>query len=1738
MGILVGNDNPLVTGTGPASVEEFRTRREDNAKASALSGAAFAPIGIPLGAVDTIGQSVGLLDDDSIEKALTAINKSAGSVYRDNETGYRVIGDIGATFTGAGAITKVLRGTSMLTRAGSIGARTADKLTTMTGGSLARTTTKVVNGSVVTATVAKKKGRSDFALDIIRSDTDVVEQMTQALAKEAHMLGKTGITNTVNLKGTRELARQARVKQFTNDFKEGVGVELGILAFQNESELFFPEGASTSDTILMAGAGIALGNIIGQMVVTPALKKAHGAAGAAKASRGDELTQKDGINLVMATASVDELARSPLVDDAVAFTSDARDQVTAAKAQSQREAAKAVTNLLNNDRIPGVTKPIAGNAPPSVIRTMQEVSKTNPRLVASAVSIDSASAGKNFYSKGPAIAKKLTTERYDLIDQRELASSIEGVVINNRLDAIDSQLADLNGKVAPVQVNRLGMISTDVSSPSLFMEDNVTLSFLARDVVDDNYGKTLHFVNNAGDADKIGTAIDGSIWYNKNQRANTFGLSRRNAEKVYAAHPKALANLQRVIDGENKLQGSRAIVPTVISRTAAHEQLDFVIKALANNGNNLDAVGKVMDLAAFRSVEDVKHAALEAKYARFRVEMDAWKAAHKAGANIENFAEELGSKLMLKFSSDHGADNYGMQWFSDLYLDGVRTVGKDYAAAMEDFGTHFNVGATERTVLGVRKNNGVPVYDDLLEVDYVTALRRNNSPITFFVEQDNRVSDILDVKAMADVARDAEAVRLEGLSSALQSNPYTRYNLGTLDQVVNSLPELTDDIVSGAKSVTQGQGANPFIPQAGQLSPFTNIFNLRGVVGSEAFSTLADTVQRTMRKQAESYLKTETKAMQNLRVKGNEVSAQRFLNFISAERLGWDLLDDFPDGAGRFKLDPDSKRNKKIANHRTSELNGEVPEFMPSVLGKGATPLVVDELAAAAIAEARAISDIQWSAQNIISKSIGRKGLSYRKGHTLRPTNFDARAYITDGQGKVVDFVTANTEQQAKIEAAKVAKQFTKEGKVRGESGTYGIVTRDSVEEYKLANNQMVTADALSFTNSGTNTKARGGRATVIGDVRYIDDMLEEVHHTFQTLGKQYTASRFANELENLRQLENAAKVENKGLFDDGLGGKKPSFTSVYKGMSDQLTNSGGRNEGSLYGGAGVAVEAAFGAMWNRAFDLLGTAGKLPINSKVFAKVSKELADEHGFDPANFAVDFAEKLVAGRTQVKGAKVIRKLAGWTQAIALKWGEVGHAMLTTASIATTTPHAIHFMGRLEGESTTNFKTRVGWAGQLLDNDNAMPDAKKLTLVTTMKYLRGDYKEVLADAANLGYTDPNVAEFMEEFTRKRGGKIENMLVAADKYSGMVSMKSEQWAREVAFLTGYELYKNVGQQGHRISMAAANDIANKAIADYRVHQRAELFRGNTGVPLAMFQTFAINYFQRMASAVENKAWGTALTQAGTQAFMFGGSSIAGYDVFNETILGNWDSTNRPEDLFREGFANEKLGQLMLYGTPSALPMVLGLDDGIALHTRGSMEVPKNITPLTIFDTPFFSMVGRSSQAIKEGFAAAKANSGEGGGAALREALIYAIPNRPLRGVAEIAQGYSTNKNGDIVNDEVRSLMSGAVHAAGLKTVRGAEKAEIMWRDSQTKVAHRTAQRRLSRSVEAAIRSDGLDGDVIAEVVEKYIAYGGTARGAKRWLKNRVLKAEISKFDRDLVKQLRSSKEGAHLMRYLDIEN
>lgn len=310
--------------------------------------------------------------------------------------------------------------------------------------------------------------------------------------------------------------------------------------------------------------------------------------------------------------------------------------------------------------------------------------------------------------------------------------------------------------------------------------------------------------------------------------------------------------------------------------------------------------------------------------------------------------------------------------------------------------------------------------------------------------------------------------------------------------------------------------------------------------------------------------------------------------------------------------------------------------------------------------------------------------------------------------------------------------------------------------------------------------------------------------------------------------------------------------------------------------------------------------------------------------------------------------------------------------------------------------------------------------------------------------------------------------------------------------------------------TLGEAAGLSDKALMDFTIQfsnrvkgnniasQRPVAFQGPIGQAVGLFQTYQFNMMQQLFRYVQDGEGKTLAMLGGLQGSLFGLNSLPGFQAINNHIVGNAAGNPSHSDLYTSSYnlLDPKLGNWLLYGS---LSNVLGA----GLYTRGDMN-PRNLTLLPVNPLNFPAIAGAIRFGSNLVDVAGKIAKGGDIGASLLMGVEHNGLSRPLSGIAQLAQGFSTTRDGKLIarthplgGDEMGySEMASAANFSRLMGARPLDEATTM--DAMYRVALYTAtdNARVAKLGEAVrsslVGNNNPNAEQIADFASEYAGAGG----------------------------------------------
>lgn len=922
------------------------------------------------------------------------------------------------------------------------------------------------------------------------------------------------------------------------------------------------------------------------------------------------------------------------------------------------------------------------------------------------------------------------------------------------------------------------------------------------------------------------------------------------------------------------------------------------------------------------------------------------------------------------------------------------------------------------------------------------------------------------------------------------------------------------------------------------------------------------------------------------------------MNQFGSFRGGWVLKEKpvqmtLPDGTTgySFALDEKSVLNQR----RFQQTYNQKLEKGQALLSPEGRTIVLDQLSMDVLTRMQGVHNETLAAKNTALRSQGLPEIQRQHWYWPPPNlkgkyvgfTFDAERNAVPGMG-----IVANSPE----ELARKSEEMMKSD--QWQDG-YLFRTRDDVTSYMNLwdKAQMEFLDpsvntAVQFNKRGTGTLA-GNKINsasfqealmTMRDsmIAHGDDMVDILHddvikslHARAEIAKVETAVGSRNPVRHSsiydRALQNIRGTNALNAGDSLLGKGSAWLENTINGLLKKTANSSAPKRKML-------VADAFN-QWVRH----AKPGE-SLQGKSFDELSKQLGQYMPFKSVN---EMIESQTAAKVDPEVQAISAKLSWFEAGMRLRWFESMHAVVNMGGIITNTPAIIRALQPRAGESMADAAARnssIAMPMSLSSGESiVLPNIPKLMWQGMRDTWRDTGDEVIEAAKregfNLGFMDQEVAEFnaawgaIESKTgwkkffmgdpNHTGNKLGDKFIrngGVDRALGVLSDKSEQLSRQWGMQMGYRAGRAMGiDDPHQLNMFA-HELTNKMIANYDPRNRPEVFQGPFGALAGLFQSYVLNYYERMFRYLETGEAGKGLVsslnvfkkdshpaavQYAMQSAMFGLASSPGWQALNWAFFDR--GQGKGEDPVESIYARfgQTDGDLLMHGVISNLPKIFGAE-GINLYTRGDAQVRLPGSEWKMMSTPLGDIplpnipagdtLMRIARGLGAGFGALREQGSDIGLNHVAEIAANVITNRPIAGMIEqgFNQGYDTSWDGQLVADTTTNSQM-AYRLLGVRSMAQQKSIEQFY-ESKTAQEDQSARRDiLNQLTRSAIRDRRFD--EVPALFEKYVENGGSPAYYTRWVKESSKAALDSRSERALEKALKdqTNRSNAMIARYLD---
>lgn len=785
-------------------------------------------------------------------------------------------------------------------------------------------------------------------------------------------------------------------------------------------------------------------------------------------------------------------------------------------------------------------------------------------------------------------------------------------------------------------------------------------------------------------------------------------------------------------------------------------------------------------------------------------------------------------------------------------------------------------------------------------------------------------------------------------------------------------------------------------------------------------------------------------------------------------------------------------------------------------------PLEFDQAQAALINEQIGMSYEILGQSNALRAISNAQGVNQRRGHIM-PRNLVGKevVFFRSGPGRVSHYIVGKTRAEAEALAARALdadKSLTRASDL-------------SIRQYKSYVDDAFSGRMVDFTDplrQTGRTKGRSFDTSIDYSGEGLRDRMVAIREGYRNISRRALELEFEQSLNYAERAHGQSGWEKRYGFSTGKGevarySPWDEYRRLLLGESDIAPD-------SIVGQADRLFETGLEATFAFAASQLGlTAGK--INKQDQAVAERLWNNGQGIDIGSSFEDVLARTSGKPVSVDVQRSLQRLNKAVATATLRFLGFGHALLNVTSLATTMPAITQRLVRGTDETAEQWRDRIGPIADYLDDDLATVNASKLFAegIEAAFNPNAEFRKSYLAAHKRGYFDAAVLEALQQTIYT---KPSNFQEALDPLIGVkskrnprggfftnVSDKSEVMSRRISWGMGYALSKRIGREmSEEDRYAFAHWFANQTIANYDPRIRPDSFRGTMGIPAGLFQTFVVNYMQRLTEMVASGDRKALRVQMLAQGLTFGANSLPGYEVFSENFGNTSPLEENVTDRLYKAFGKDT-ADFLFAGTFANLPKIFpNNDEGLGIYTRGTIT-PQIPTVLDLASLPAVSIIKGGYEGVGQ-FVKELRATGQVSPQRIAELIAATSPVRATKSMAELFIGESYNRNGDLLSNDTRGRVSTVARILGTRTMTENKTMMHLYENGQLNRAKRDRIRSIGNVYTARVRENGgvSTPELREEFYQKFVQLT-SERGANSSIKNRDEKAAVLRVLRDIDK-------------------
>lgn len=786
-------------------------------------------------------------------------------------------------------------------------------------------------------------------------------------------------------------------------------------------------------------------------------------------------------------------------------------------------------------------------------------------------------------------------------------------------------------------------------------------------------------------------------------------------------------------------------------------------------------------------------------------------------------------------------------------------------------------------------------------------------------------------------------------------------------------------------------------------------------------------------------------------------------------------------------------------------------------------PLEFDEDAVALINEQVGLSYEILAQNNALRAISNSQGVNQRRGHIM-PRNLVGKevVFFRNGPGGISHYIVGKTRAEAEMLAARALDA----------DKTLVRASDISIKQYKSYVDDAFSGRLIDFTDPLKQTGQTRGRSldTAIDySGEGLRDRMAAIREGYRNITRRALELEFEQALNFAERAHGQSGWDNRYNFDVNKGNTAryspwDEYRRLLLGESDVAPDSIVGQADTIFE-TGLEMAFAFGA------KQLGLTDASGVSKRDQAVAERLWNNGKGIDIGSSFEDVLARTQGRPVSVDVQRSLQRLSKAVATATLRFLGFGHALLNVTSLATTMPAITQRLVRGGDETVEQWQDRIGPIADYLDGDIATINASKLFAegITAAYNPSDEMRRSYLAAHKRGFFEASVLEALQQTIYT---KPSNFKDALDPLIGVkskrnprggfftnISDKSEVMSRRISWGMGYALSKRIGREmSEDDRYAFAHWFANQTIANYDPRIRPDSFRGTMGIPTGLFQTFVVNYMQRLTEMVASGDRKALRVQMLAQGLTFGANSLPGYEVFSENFGNTSPLEENVTDRLYKAFGKDT-ADFLFAGTFANLPKLFpNNDEGLGIYTRGTIT-PQVPTVLDLASLPAVSIIKSGYEGISTFVKEVKA-TGQVSPQRIAELVAATSPVRATKSLAELFIGESYNRNGDLLSNDTRTPISVLARTLGTRTMTENKTMAHLYENGQFNRAKRDRIRSIGNVYTARVRENGgvSTPELREEFYNKFVQLT-SERGASASIKNRDEKAAVLRVLRDIEK-------------------